>query len=153
MYYVKKRFKKWHFRGRSLHYLCCHSGQVKKVQKCAYVVYGWTLVYVSHAKWRQGHPRVVIHYIVGVWLSPFYFPMQNPERAYYFDNESKAAFWSKFLRAISHSRFRHYFCSNLYGSAPRGPRGVKKLRLGAQSVTLWNTLRDPTQLKTMSMGN
>ena len=24
------------------------------------------------------------------------------------------------------SRFRHYFCSNLYGSAPRGPRGVKK---------------------------
>ena len=28
-----------------------------------------------------------------------------------------------------------------------------KLRLGAQSVTLWNTLRDPTQLKTTSMRN
>ena len=27
---------------------------------------------------------------------------------------------------ISNSRFGHYFCSNLYGSAPRGPRGVKK---------------------------
>ena len=25
-----------------------------------------------------------------------------------------------------HSRFRHFFCSNLYGSTPRGPRGVKK---------------------------
>ena len=25
-----------------------------------------------------------------------------------------------------HSRFGHYFCSNLYGSAPRGPRGVKR---------------------------
>ena len=25
-----------------------------------------------------------------------------------------------------HSWFRHYFCSNLYVSAPRGPRGVKK---------------------------
>ena len=24
-----------------------------------------------------------------------------------------------------HSRFGHYFCSNLYGRAPRGPRGVK----------------------------
>ena len=24
------------------------------------------------------------------------------------------------------SRFGHYFCSNLYGCAPRGPRGVKK---------------------------
>ena len=30
------------------------------------------------------------------------------------------------LEAHTHSRFRHYFCSNLYGSAPRGPRGVKK---------------------------
>ena len=30
------------------------------------------------------------------------------------------------VKAVSHSRFRHYFCSNLYGSAPRGPRGVKK---------------------------
>ena len=27
---------------------------------------------------------------------------------------------------ISHSRFGHNFCSNLYGCAPRGPRGVKK---------------------------
>ena len=26
----------------------------------------------------------------------------------------------------THSRFGHYFCSNLYGSAPRGPRGVKR---------------------------
>ena len=26
----------------------------------------------------------------------------------------------------THSRFAHYFCSNLYGRAPRGPRGVKK---------------------------
>ena len=26
----------------------------------------------------------------------------------------------------THSWFRHYFCSNLYGSAPRGPRGVKR---------------------------
>jgi hypothetical protein len=26
----------------------------------------------------------------------------------------------------AHSRFGHYFCSNLYGRAPRGPRGVKK---------------------------
>ena len=26
----------------------------------------------------------------------------------------------------SHSRFRHYFCSNIYGRTPRGPRGVKK---------------------------
>ena len=25
----------------------------------------------------------------------------------------------------THSWFGHYFCSNLYGSAPRGPRGVK----------------------------
>ena len=31
------------------------------------------------------------------------------------DNETK-----------SHSWFGHYFCSNLYGCAPRGPRGVKK---------------------------
>ena len=30
------------------------------------------------------------------------------------------------LRPVTHSRFRHYFCSNLYGSAPRGPWGVKK---------------------------
>ena len=28
--------------------------------------------------------------------------------------------------SLSHSRFGHYFCSNLYGHAPRGPRGVKK---------------------------
>ena len=28
--------------------------------------------------------------------------------------------------ANAHSRFGHYFCSNLYGSAPRDPRGVKK---------------------------
>ena len=27
---------------------------------------------------------------------------------------------------VSHSRFGRYFCSNLYGRAPRGPRGVKK---------------------------
>ena len=26
----------------------------------------------------------------------------------------------------SHSRFGHYFCSNIYGRTPRGPRGVKK---------------------------
>ena len=30
---------------------------------------------------------------------------------------------------IPHSRFGHYFCSNLYGRAPRGPRGVKKSQL------------------------
>ena len=30
------------------------------------------------------------------------------------------------LRYISHSRFGHYFYSNLYGRAPKGPRGVKK---------------------------
>ena len=29
-------------------------------------------------------------------------------------------------RASPHSQFGHYFCSNLYGSAPRGSRGVKK---------------------------
>jgi hypothetical protein len=28
--------------------------------------------------------------------------------------------------SCSHSRFGHYFCSNLYGRAPMGPRGVKK---------------------------
>ena len=28
-------------------------------------------------------------------------------------------------KADTHSRFGHYFCSNLYGRAPRGPRGVK----------------------------
>ena len=27
----------------------------------------------------------------------------------------------------THSRFGHYFCSNLYGPAQRGPRGVKKI--------------------------
>ena len=27
---------------------------------------------------------------------------------------------------LAHSRFGHYFCSNLYGRAPRGPRSVKK---------------------------
>ena len=27
---------------------------------------------------------------------------------------------------MPHSRFGHYFCINLYGRAPRGPRGVKK---------------------------
>ena len=31
------------------------------------------------------------------------------------------------ISSISHSRFGHYFCSNLYGHAPRGPKGVKKL--------------------------
>ena len=30
------------------------------------------------------------------------------------------------LLTVTHSRFRHYFCSNLYGSTPRGPRGVEK---------------------------
>ena len=30
------------------------------------------------------------------------------------------------ISTISHSRFGHYFCSNLYGPAPRGPSGVKK---------------------------
>jgi hypothetical protein len=30
------------------------------------------------------------------------------------------------FKALSHSRFGHYFYSNLYGRAPRGPRGVKK---------------------------
>ena len=30
------------------------------------------------------------------------------------------------LIAAPHSRFGHYFCSNLYGRAPRGPRGVQK---------------------------
>ena len=30
------------------------------------------------------------------------------------------------IEIFAHSRFRHYFCSNLYGSAPRGPRGVKR---------------------------
>jgi hypothetical protein len=36
--------------------------------------------------------------------------------------------WTFFFVRISapHSRFGHYFCSNLYGRAPRGPRGVKK---------------------------
>ena len=28
------------------------------------------------------------------------------------------------FEAGAHSRFGHYFCSNLHGSAPRGPRGV-----------------------------
>ena len=28
--------------------------------------------------------------------------------------------------SFSHSRFGKYFCSNLYGRTPRGPRGVKK---------------------------
>ena len=32
-----------------------------------------------------------------------------------------------YLFNCAHSQFGHYFCSNLYGSAPRGPRGVKKL--------------------------
>ena len=27
---------------------------------------------------------------------------------------------------VAHSRFGHYFCSNLYGSATRGPRGIKR---------------------------
>jgi hypothetical protein len=30
------------------------------------------------------------------------------------------------LGTYSRSRFRHYFCSNLYRCAPRGSRGVKK---------------------------
>ena len=30
------------------------------------------------------------------------------------------------LMTLSHSRFGHYFCSNLYGSSPRGPWGVKR---------------------------
>ena len=35
--------------------------------------------------------------------------------------------WGIHFRAnISHSQFGHYFYSNLYGRAPRGPRGVKK---------------------------
>ena len=38
-------------------------------------------------------------------------------------NNSRTCFNSD---SATHSRFRHYFCSNLYGSAPRGPRGVKK---------------------------
>ena len=58
-------FKKWHFRDvpYSIYAVILIVGGSEKVQKCADVVYGWTLVYVSHAKWRQGHPRVVIHYI------------------------------------------------------------------------------------------
>ena len=35
--------------------------------------------------------------LVDVGTLPFYFPMQNLERAYYFDKESEAAFWSRFL--------------------------------------------------------
>ena len=31
-----------------------------------------------------------------------------------------------------HSRFGHYFCSNLYGPAPRRPWGVKKIRFFLQ---------------------
>ena len=33
--------------------------------------------------------------------------------------------WTGWM-AWAHSKFGHYFCSNLYGRAPRGPRGVKK---------------------------
>ena len=31
-----------------------------------------------------------------------------------------------FLLTYPHSRFEHYFCSNLYGRGPRCARGVKK---------------------------
>ena len=102
IYYVRKRtgwVQKWHFTNVPYCIYAVIVGGSEKVKKCADVVYGWTLVYVSHAKWHQGHPRVVIYYVVAVWSSPFYFPMQNLERAYYFDKESEAAFWSRFLRA------------------------------------------------------
>ena len=29
-------------------------------------------------------------------------------------------------KSLTHSQFGHYFCSNLYGCAPRGPRDVQK---------------------------
>ena len=41
-------------------------------------------------------------------------------------------FWPNYKHyfgTVTHSRFGHYFCSNLYGCAPRGPRGVKKSKL------------------------
>ena len=31
-----------------------------------------------------------------------------------------------YFNSTTHSRFGHYFCSNIYGRPPRGPRGVKK---------------------------
>ena len=37
--------------------------------------------------------------------------------------------------SFAHSRFGHYFCSNLYGCAPRGPRGVQKSR---KIFYIWN---------------
>ena len=33
---------------------------------------------------------------------------------------------NKFRLTLPHSQFGHYFCSNLHGRTPRGPRGVKK---------------------------
>ena len=52
--------------------------------------------------------------------------MQNPERAYYFDNESKAAFWSKFLRAIYHTAGSDTIFVQIYMDPPPGVPGVSK---------------------------
>ena len=46
-----------------------------------------------------------------------------------------------------YSTVHNYFTIKLTPNRPQRPPEGKKLRLGAQSVTLLSTLRDPTQLR------
>ena len=77
-------------------------------------------------------------------------------------DSQKVPLWYKKLSNLplcpgAHSRFRHYFSSNLYKRAPRGPRGVKRcprihltchLRFGALILSLdWQNFEKPSKLK------
>ena len=72
------------------------------------------------------------------WDFPWKF-YQNARRdhKWRFAQKTKGTQLSSAAAQSTHSRFRHYFCSNLYGRAPRGPRGVIKSDFFFQKWKCW----------------
>jgi hypothetical protein len=112
--FAKKRNSHGHFKCRKKHKIISRSCCLSAIMMLSYY---FMLNSINIPLWLRLLNIRLVHISVTRWeellqsFSDFIFSKHYGYR-------------SRGLRA--HSRFGHYFCSNLYGRAPRGPKGVKK---------------------------
>ena len=82
--------------------------------------------YPWQVSWRRVEGDGAYHSCGGSVLNEDFVLTAGPQSKYNREFLSPISNGFSFLGSKAHSRFGHYFCSNLYGRAPRGPRGVKK---------------------------
>ena len=82
--------------------------------------------YPWQVSWRRVEGDGAYHSCGGSVLNEDFVLTAGPQSKYNREFLSPISNGFSFLGSKAFSQFGHYFCSNLYGRAPRGPRGVKK---------------------------